>query len=129
MIRKLDEVSMPWSGRSSRELAKRGTISYLGSVNPNERHAIWKAAREARATSFRLLGTWEHWWRVWDRIHQAETAEQRWITVCAYCHRFQDTSGSWHELPPKVAERFNIGQPPQVTHGYCPDCVAKVSVG
>ena len=52
--------------------------------------------------------------------------EQRFLAVCAYCGRVRAPGGKWEEIPRAVARRFHIDSGPQVTHGVCPTCFAKL---
>jgi hypothetical protein len=83
------------------------------------------SSRELRTRSALLLRRWANWWRI-VRAWRGMQAEHRFLSVCAYCGRVHIPGANWEEIPPTVARRFHIDSGPQVTHGVCPDCFAKV---
>ena len=92
-------------------------------MDSNGRELVRRNAQRQRAWSKRLLQAWEAWWGLRRDLSLAPP-EARWITVCSYCHRFRDNAGKWHELPPNLPDRPHIGV--DLTHGICPDCLARL---
>jgi hypothetical protein len=80
---------------------------------------------DLRARPALLLHRWGNWWRiVWS--WRGMPVEQRFLALCAYCGRVRLPGGDWEQISPAVARRFHIDSGPQVTHGVCPECFAKV---
>ena len=85
--------------------------------------ALYRKAERARAKSKRLQRTWQAWWNLRDSIGHLPL-EDRWVVICAYCHRFRRTDGEWEELPPTMAGRGHVGF--DFTHGVCADCLDRL---
>ena len=83
------------------------------------------SARAWRTRSALLLRRWANWWSIVRGWHGVPV-EQRFLAVCAYCGRVRAPGGKWEEIPRAVARRFHIDSGPQVTHGVCPTCFAKL---
>ena len=80
---------------------------------------------DLRARPALQLHRWGNWWRiVW--AWRGMPVGQRFLGLCAYCGRVRLPGGEWEEIPPTVTRRFHLNSGPQVTHGVCPDCFAKV---
>jgi hypothetical protein len=89
-----------------------------------QQEALRRRAQELWAQSARTWNTWQQWWRMWQHL-RALPPDHRLVPVCSSCGRFRDETGAWHELPPKMSDRFHVDGPLQVTHGICTDCFAK----
>jgi hypothetical protein len=49
-----------------------------------------------------------------------------WLTVCGWCQRVKDGAG-WLELEAALAQlELAQGHEPNLTHGICPSCFARV---
>jgi hypothetical protein len=83
------------------------------------------SSRELRARSPLPLRRWANWWRI-VRSWRGVPVEQRFLALCAYCGRVRLPGGQWEEIPLAVARRFHLDSGPQVTHGVCPDCFARL---
>ena len=46
--------------------------------------------------------------------------EEKFISICAWCEKVQDESGSWIQISSYIKRRYA-----NFTHGYCPDCFAR----
>ena len=44
------------------------------------------------------------------------------LPMCAACKKIRDEAGAWHDVGEYVHERTDAG----FTHGYCPECAAKL---
>jgi len=82
-------------------------------------------AWDPRARPTLLLHRWGNWWRiVW--AWRGMPVGERFLALCSYCGRVRLPGGKWEEIPATVTRRFHLNSGPQVTHGVCPDCFAKV---
>jgi PAS domain S-box-containing protein len=43
------------------------------------------------------------------------------LPICSWCKSIRDESGTWHSIEAYVSEKTDA----QLTHGMCPDCLAK----
>jgi hypothetical protein len=84
---------------------------------------VRSTSRELRARSALLLRRWANWWRI---VRRWRHGPEHLLPVCAYCSRVRDQDGDWVEIPSAVARRFHLDSGPQVTHGVCPACLAKL---
>jgi hypothetical protein len=59
------------------------------------------------------------------KLREAETTIKELhglLPICAMCKKIRDDQGSWHRLKKYITEHSEA----EFTHGYCPDCAAKV---
>jgi hypothetical protein len=98
------------------------------SWTPERCEALFHRAREAQSRAARTWDVWQRWWLMWDHMRRMPPHECL-VPLCAFCRRFRDEEGEWHELPPGVSDRFHMNGPLQATHGLCDDCVGKFRAG
>jgi hypothetical protein len=119
-----------WSSETTRPEARMPSsagprLRYISASLPKQREVVRPKARELRARPALLLRRWATWWRI-VRSWRGTPVEQRFLALCAYCGHVRVPGGEWEEIPRAVARRFHIDSDPQVTHGVCPDCFAKL---
>jgi hypothetical protein len=93
--------------------------------------ALWAAAALARAQS-RTLGVRirdqeearEAWWVRWAGLVLL-SADDRFLSVCMGCDRYRDGADGWAALPARLGTQVRACLSIQVSHGYCPTCLAK----
>jgi hypothetical protein len=86
---------------------------------------VLSTSRDLRARSALLLHSWANWWRL-VRAWRGVPVPQRFLALCSYCGRVRLPGGSWEEIPTALTRRLYTDTGPQLTHGICPDCFAKL---
>jgi hypothetical protein len=92
---------------------------------PNNEKAVLSTSLELRPRVARLVYRWANWWRI-VREWRGLPVLQRFLAICSYCGRVRLPGGTWEQIPPAVTRRLHADAGPQLTHGICPDCFAKL---
>jgi hypothetical protein len=64
--------------------------------------------------------------RRWKAIWSAVRARRdQMVACCAYCARFRTPSGEWAAIPAQISKLLHQSPSANLTHGICPDCLAR----
>ena len=82
--------------------------------------AVRKAAARV-AESKRLKSERQRWRAVWSRCVGADSV----VVCCAYCARVRTPDGQWGAIPASLNPIIHQSPTVRLSHGYCPDCLAR----
>jgi hypothetical protein len=82
--------------------------------------AIYRAAAQV-AESKRLQSERQRWRAVWSPCAGSLPV----VVCCAYCARVRTPDGQWGAIPVSLSANIHKSPAVRLSHGYCPDCLAR----
>jgi hypothetical protein len=83
-------------------------------------------ARAGVAETRRLRAARRTWDLLWSEYRHDPEAP---MVCCAYCARMRNRAGEWLCIPNRISEFLHRPSVVKLSHGYCPDCVARHFLG
>jgi PAS domain S-box-containing protein len=90
----------------------------LSPVVIRENVYVWSAIRDIRVRKRSIA-------QLREVTQNKLTALGGFLSLCAWCKRILDQTGSWQQLDTYIESRSKI----HFTHGICPDCLRKLDAG
>jgi hypothetical protein len=82
--------------------------------------AIHRAAAQI-AESKRCQAERSRWRVIWSGRKSPDDV----VVCCAYCARVRTPDGEWGAIPASLSQAVHESPAVRLSHGFCPDCVAR----
>ena len=84
-----------------------------------------KVARQKAAAKIAESKRYQAERRRWRAVWSGRDGPEHVVICCAYCARVRTPDGQWGTIPASVSQAVHRSPAVRLSHGYCPDCLAR----